>query len=148
MLALTTVFYYFIHQFYGRQTNKRELLLLLSLDELNCLLKYADDVTLLNPENVVVSMETEVAHILDLARENKMPVNMVKTTAMIFHRLNPKLIIFPNEVDNIQRVTSFKLFCVLLKPDLNFNDHASSIVTVCNQRLYLFFVEKTRAWYR
>jgi hypothetical protein len=34
-------------------------------------------------------------------------------------------------------VTTFKLLGVLLKPDLNFNDHASSVVTVCNQMLYL-----------
>jgi hypothetical protein len=103
---------------------------LISLDELNCLLKYADDVTLLNPENAVVSMETEVAHILEWATKNKMTVNMVKTKEIIFHRSNPKLIIFPNEMNNIQRLTTFKLLGVLLKPDLNFSDHASSIVTV------------------
>jgi hypothetical protein len=110
---------------------------LISLDKLNSLLKYADDVTLLNPENAILSMETEVAHIMEWARKNKMTVNMVKTKEIIFHRSNPKLIIFPNEMNNIQRVTTFKLLGVLLKPDLNFNDHASSIVTVCNQRLYL-----------
>ena len=62
---------------------------------------------------------------------------MVKTKEMIFHRPNPKLIIFPNELSSIQRVTTFKLLGVLFKPDLNFNEYASSIVTVCNQRLYL-----------
>jgi hypothetical protein len=110
---------------------------LISLDELNCFLKYADDVTLLNPENAVVSTEIEVAHILEWARKNKMTVNVVKTKEMISHRSNPKLINFPNEMNNIQRVATFKLLGVLLKPDLNFSDHASSIVTVCNQRLYL-----------
>ena len=101
------------------------------------MLKYADDVTLLNPENATVSMEDEIVNIMDWARKNKMTINMVKTKEMIFHQPNPKLIVFPNEMNCIQRVTAFKLLGILLKPELDFNNHASSIVTVCNQRLYL-----------
>ena len=110
---------------------------LVTLDELNYLIKYADDVTLLNPENATVSLETEIANIMEWARKNKMTVNMVKTKEMIFHRPNPKLIVFPNQLDCIERVNAFKLLGMVLKPDLNFNDHVSSLVTLCNQRLYL-----------
>jgi hypothetical protein len=80
--------------------------------------------------------ETQVAHIMECARKNKMTVNMVKTEEMIFHLSNPKLSIFPNEMTNIQHVTTFKLLGVCLESDLNFNDHATYIVTVGNQRLY------------
>jgi len=110
---------------------------LITLDELNYMLKYADDVTLLNPDNATVSAESEMANIIDWARRNKMAINMIKTKEMIFHRPNPRQIIFPNELDNIQRVNSFKLLGVLLTSDLNFGAHVSNIVTLCNQRLYL-----------
>jgi hypothetical protein len=73
---------------------------LISLAELNCLLKYADDVTLLNPGNAVVFMDTEVAHVMEWARQNKMSINMAKTKEIIFHRSNAKLIIFPYEMNN------------------------------------------------
>ena len=107
---------------------------LVTLDELNYLIKYAVDVTLLNPENAAVSLETEIANIMEWARKNKI---MVKNKEMIFHRPNPKLTVFPNQLDCIERVNVFKLLGMVLKPDLNFNDHVSSIVTLCNQRLYL-----------
>jgi hypothetical protein len=56
---------------------------------------------------------------------------------MIFHRPNPKLIVFSNQLDCMQRVNAFKLLGLVLKPDLSFNDHVSSIVTLCNKRLYV-----------
>jgi hypothetical protein len=41
-----------------------------------------------------LSLETEIANIMEWARKNKMMVNMVKIKEMIFHRPNPKLIVF------------------------------------------------------
>jgi hypothetical protein len=68
-----------------------------------------------------------------------MMLNMVKIKKMIFHRPNPKLMVFPYQLQcrPIQRVNAFKLLGVVHIPDLHFNDHVSSIVTLCNQRLYL-----------
>jgi hypothetical protein len=51
---------------------------LMSLDKLNSLLKYADDVTLLNPENAILSLDVEVAHTIEWARKNKMTVEYGK----------------------------------------------------------------------
>ena len=62
---------------------------------------------------------------------------MIKTKEMVFHRPNPRQLIFPNKFDDIGRVTTFKLLGVHLNPDLNFNLHVSKLVTQCNQRLYL-----------
>jgi hypothetical protein len=110
---------------------------LIAVDQLNFLLKYADDVTLLNPEIATTSAESEMANIINWACHNKMTINMLKTKEMIFHRPNPRNIIFPNELDGVQRVKTFTLLGVCLKSDLNFGDHISKIITQCNQRLYL-----------
>jgi hypothetical protein len=47
-------------------------------------------------------------------------VNMVKTKEMIVHRPNPKLIVFLNQLDCIQRVNAFKLLGMVLKLDFTF----------------------------
>ena len=54
------------------------------LDILNYLLKYADDASLLCPENSSTSIELEMAHVIDWARENKMTVNLLKTVYWSF----------------------------------------------------------------
>jgi hypothetical protein len=48
------------------------------------LLEYADDATLLNPENAILSLEVEIAHIMEWATQNKMTVNIVKIKETIF----------------------------------------------------------------
>ena len=112
---------------------------LITIDELNYLLKYADDITLLNPENASISAESEMENIMNWAKQNKMVLNMVKTKEMVFHRPNPRLVLLPGSMDCIERVTEFKLLGVYLKPDLNFGRHISALVTQCNQRLYLIW---------
>ena len=72
---------------------------LIALDDLNHLLKYADDISLLNPDNATTSAEAEMANILTWASRNKMIVNMIKTKEMVFHRPNPRQLIFPNKFD-------------------------------------------------
>ena len=56
---------------------------------------------------------------------------------MVFHRPNPRHLIFSSELDGIHRVCSFKLLGVNLNSDLTFGDHVTKMVTQCNQRLYL-----------
>jgi len=57
-------------------------------DVLNYLLKYADNVSLLCPQNSRTPIELEMAHVLDWARENKMTVNLLKTVELVFCRPN------------------------------------------------------------
>jgi hypothetical protein len=59
---------------------------------------------------------------------------------MMLHRPNPKLTVSPNQLDCIQRVNTFKFPGLVLTPDLNFNDHVSSVVTICNQKLFGIFL--------
>ena len=110
---------------------------LITLDDVNYLMKYADDMTLLNPENAKTSAETEMKNILGWATRNKMIVNMLKTKEMVFHRPNPRQFICTSNLDEVERVNSFKLLGVYFKPDLSFSDHVSRLLTICNQRLYL-----------
>jgi len=56
------------------------------LDIINYLLKYADDVSLLCPQTSSTSIELEMAHVIDWARENKMTVNLLKTVELVFRR--------------------------------------------------------------
>jgi len=57
-------------------------------DILNFLIKYADDTTLLSPQNSKTSVELEMAHIMNWATKNKMILNLLKTVEIVFHRCN------------------------------------------------------------
>jgi len=107
------------------------------LDLLNILLKYADDSTLLCPENTGTSVELEMAHIIDWAKNNKMLLNLLKTKEMVFHRPNPRQLLLPDRLQDIERVSVFKLLGIVFQTDLRFNEYVSTLVTICNQRLYL-----------
>ena len=107
------------------------------LDALNFLLKYADDSSVLCPEHTTTPIEEEVKHIMQWATTNKLLINLLKTKEMVFHRPNPRQIVFPNELADIIRVNTFKLLGIQLTPDLKLTDYINSIITVCNQRLYL-----------
>jgi len=89
------------------------------LDLLNILLKYADDSTLLCPENTGTSVELEMAHIIERAKTNKLLLNLLKTEEMVFHRPNPRRIMFPDKlkVQDIERVSQLKLLGVLFQTD-------------------------------
>ena len=64
------------------------------LDILNYLLKYADDASLLCPQNSSTSIELEMAHVIAWARENKMSVNLLKTVELVFRRPNISMIFY------------------------------------------------------
>jgi len=54
----------------------------------NYLLKYADDATLLSPQNSPTPLELEMAHVMHWARENKMSLNVLVglTSQVIYYR--------------------------------------------------------------
>ena len=51
----------------------------------NTILKYADDTSLLVPQNSSVTPETEFAHLLDWLK-NKLKLNTSKTKEIVYHR--------------------------------------------------------------
>ena len=52
--------------------------------------KYADDFTLLVPENTDVSAESEIAHITSWSQSSKLNIKLNKCKDLIFNRPNPK----------------------------------------------------------
>ena len=112
------------------------------------LLKYADDVSLLCPQNSRTPIELEMAHVLDWVRENKMTVNLLKTVELVFRRpadISDDLI--PSAMSDVRRVTAAKLLGVHLKQNLNFSQHVDAVVTTCNQRLFISTTKTTKSRY-
>jgi hypothetical protein len=107
------------------------------IDLLNFIIKYADDCTLLCPERSNTTLEVEMAHVLEWAKINKLQINLTKTKEIVFKRPHFRLDLLPQPLANVERVTSAKLLGIQLRHDLSFDDHISSVVAVCNQRLYL-----------
>jgi len=91
------------------------------LDILNYLLKYADDVSLLCPQNSSTSIELEMAHVIDWARENKMSVNLLKTVELVFRRPNISNDLLPSVMTSVRRVGAAKLLGVHLTQNFTFS---------------------------
>ena len=106
------------------------------LDILNYRIKYADDASLLCPENSSTSIELEMAHVIDWTRENKMTVNLLKMVELVFRRPNISNDLLQSVISDVRRVGVAKLFGVHLTQNLSFSQHIDAVVTVCNQRLY------------
>ena len=81
----------------------------------NFITKYADDSSLLVPENHNVGLYDELQNVLKWAEVNKMQVNMAKTKEIVFHRPNARNILFPFELPGIERVLCAKLLGVWLQ---------------------------------
>jgi hypothetical protein len=103
----------------------------------NLLCKYADDGTLMVPEKTDICLEDEFQHILLWSSQNKLNLNFDKTKEMVFHRPSFHHFVEPSLLDNIERVTSFKLLGVLLTNTLSMDKHVNYILSLVNQRLYL-----------
>lgn len=83
------------------------------LKKLNYLLKYADDASLLSPQNSPTSVELEMAHVFDwAARENKMSINLLKTVELVFRRPNVSDDLLLPTLPDINRVCVAKLLGV------------------------------------
>ena len=71
------------------------------------------------------------------ARENKTSLNLLKTVELVFRRPNVSCDLLPPALPDINRVCDAKLLGVYFRHDFNFSRHVESVVTRCNQRLYL-----------
>lgn len=66
-----------------------------------------------------------------------MLLNVSKTKEIVFHKPNPRNYLSPVKLTNIDRVSAFKLLGVVFNDNLKFSDHVTSLISQCNQRLYL-----------
>jgi hypothetical protein len=110
----------------------------------NDLIKYADDCTLLVPENSNTDLSVEFEAVKAWAAENKLCINLVKTKEIVFHRPTPHHPIPPPPMSGIERVTVAKLLGVYLKENLSFSVHVDFIVRQCSQRMFLLRALRNR----
>jgi hypothetical protein len=73
---------------------------------MNLLCKYADDTTLMIPQNTDVCLEDEFKHAVQWSVQNKPIINLTKTKEMGFHRTGPCRFIAPPPLVDIERVAT------------------------------------------
>jgi len=107
------------------------------LSVINVLLKYADDVNLLAPENTDIQLHEEFSHIQTWADNNGMIINISKTKEIVFHRPHPTKFVLPQSLEGIERVSTAKLLGVIFQDSFSFVTHVDNILKVCSQRIFL-----------
>ena len=77
-------------------------------------------------------------HVIDWARGNKMTVNLLKTVELVFRRPGVSNDLLPAAMSDYRRIiAAVKLLGVHFTQNLTFSQHVDTVVTICNQRLYL-----------
>jgi hypothetical protein len=103
----------------------------------NDMCKYADDVTLLVPENSDTGIGEEFEAIKLWAAANKLIINASKTKELVFHRPRPAKPLLPPPLDGIERLTVAKLLGVHIDDTLCFSTHITHVLSACSQRMFL-----------
>ena len=109
----------------------------------NEIVKYADDMIVMIPEDSEDSASAEVLNYASWAIGNKLTINLLKTKLLIVVKtflVESTLSCF----DEIELVTVFKLLGILIDSKLNFNCHVSAVLAQCSQRFYLLKLLKHR----
>ena len=91
-------------------------------------MKYADDTSLVVPQNSSVTLETEFAHLLDRTglKKNKLKLNNSKTKEIVYHRPRLSRHIIPPPLPDIEQVTSAKILGVIFSHTLSPTPHISA----------------------
>ena len=74
------------------------------MSSINIMFKYADDISLLVPENTDVDLNDEYNHVMQWATINGMNINVAKTKDIVFHRPCPIKFHMCYSIDGIERV--------------------------------------------
>ena len=103
------------------------------LSDINIIVKYADDVNLLVPENTDIQLHNEFAHIQQCADENGMVLNLSDTKEMVFDRPHPSKFCLLPPLEGIERVQTAKLLGVVFHGSFSFITHVDGILKLCSQ---------------
>jgi len=101
------------------------------------LVKYADDTTLVYPDQTDVSFEDEFSNIKEWSKQNRLTINISKTKEIVFHRPNPQRFHAPAPLQDVQQVPSCRLLGTVISSSLSVRDPVDYILTVSSQHLYL-----------
>ena len=87
---------------------------------------------------VISKFNSEIQKILQWIKNNQLTANWSKTTVMFLTKRRG--IAFPKEVpillENVEVVSKFKLFGVLIDNKLSFQDHVKNIKALVNRKLF------------
>ena len=99
-----------------------------TMPSVNILLKYADDTSLLVPSDSDTDLVDEFDNIKRWALTNK------KNKELVFRRPNPRLVVLPVHLDQIEQVHCTKLLGIYLSDTLQFETHVVNLLKICSQR--------------
>ena len=68
------------------------------------------------------------------AQTNKLNINMLKTKEIVFHRPNPRGLLMPPPLTNIERVKFAKLLGVYIMDNLGAGKQIDYLLKICNQQ--------------
>ena len=95
---------------------------------MNVLVKYADDSNLLVSSDSDTELVDEFDNVKAWASVNKMIINLLKTREIVFHRPNPKLVIYPPPLEQTERVLNARLLGITLNENLHFDVHVNHML--------------------
>ena len=102
------------------------------------LVKYADNTTLVYPDQTDVSFADEFSSIKEWSKQNRLTINISKTKEIVFRRPNPHRFHAPAPLQDVQQVPNCRLLgSTVISSSLSVRDHSDYILTVSSERLYL-----------
>ena len=105
------------------------------VNQLNKLLKYADDMYLLVAGNNTHTIQTELDHIAGWAAENNLRLNPTKTSEMVIKRPGSRAPP-PPPTTGLKRVTNMKILGVTVQDNLSMDAHITEVISSCSSSLY------------
>ena len=108
-----------------------------TISVLNNIFKYADDTTLLVPENTDTALDVEFNHIKSWADTNRLTLNLDKTKELVFRRPKVHYFHLPPSIDSIEQLDCCKLLGVFFQANLKGDSHVDYLLSQCSQRIYL-----------
>ena len=105
----------------------------------NRLYKYADDSSLLAPQNTDCTIENEFNKVKKWSASSKLVINVKKTKEIIFYKskfAKSKHTSIP-EIDGIERVQIVTLLGVIFNSELSWTPHIDNMLKQISQRFYL-----------
>lgn len=105
------------------------------VNQQNYLDKYADDTYLIVGSSNEITIDDEIAHMEDWAKENNLKLNRNKSKEIVF-RNHKDLAHSPNNVIDIPRVDEIKILGVTVSNTFSFTTHINNICTSAVQSMF------------
>jgi len=112
-----------------------------TLSALDLLFKYAEDTTLLVPENTVTPLVDEFQHILSWAHRSRLKITTLKRKKLFFtsriHEISLDQVLSLTLYEQVSSAKLLGFICSETLTSLSPSEHVDYVISMCNQRLYL-----------